>query len=130
MRILHLQTRHLVAWEREGLMPVIEEGELYSFEHLSRLRALREMRSRRMSARSIRAQVDAMQRVAGMRNALVETSAVRHGSRLSFRHGGALLMPLVSPTLPIGAYRHALSHASLSSSQWEENNMDGFSEGC
>lgn len=93
MRILHLQTRHLVAWEREGLMPVIEEGELYSFEHLSRLRALREMRSRRMSARSIRAQVDAMQRVAGMRNALVETSAVRHGSRLSFRHGGALLDP-------------------------------------
>ena len=35
-----------------------------------------------------------MQRVAGMRNALVETSAVRHGSRLVFRHGGALVDPL------------------------------------
>ena len=32
-----------------------------------------------------------MQRVAGMRNALVETSAVRRGARLAFRHGGALV---------------------------------------
>jgi tetratricopeptide (TPR) repeat protein len=52
------------------------------------------MRSKRISARSIRAQVDAMQRVAGMRNALVETSAVRRGARLAFRHGGALVDPL------------------------------------
>ena len=49
------------------------------------------MRSKRISARSIKTQVDAMQRVAGMRNALVETSAVRRGSRLAFRHGGALV---------------------------------------
>lgn len=52
------------------------------------------MRSKRISARSIKAQVDAMQRVAGMRNALVEASAVRCGSRLVFRHGGALVDPL------------------------------------
>ena len=94
LRILHLQTRQLVAWEREGLMPVIEAGELYSFEHLSRLRTLREMRTGRISARGIRARVDAMQKVAGMRNALLETSAVVHGSRLVFRHGGALVDPL------------------------------------
>lgn len=91
LRILHLRTRQLMAWEREGLIPTIGDGELYSFEHLSRLRALREMRSKRMSARSIRSQVDAMQRVAGMRNALVEHSAVRRGGRLAFRHGGALV---------------------------------------
>ena len=91
LRILHLRARQLVAWEREGLIPAIGDGELYSFEHLSRLRALREMRSKRMSARSIRSQVDAMQRVAGMRNALVENSAVRRGGRLAFRHGGALV---------------------------------------
>ena len=91
LRILHLQTRQLVAWERDGLIPTIAEGNHYSFEHLSRLRALREMRSKRISARSIRAQVDAMQRVAGMHNALTETSAVAHGSRLAFRHGGALV---------------------------------------
>ena len=91
LRILHLRARQLAAWEREGLIPAIADGEQYSFEHLARLRALREMRSSRMTARSIRAQVDAMQKVAGMRNALVETSAVRQGARLAFRHGGALV---------------------------------------
>ncbi|MCU1250959.1 MAG: tetratricopeptide repeat protein [Edaphobacter sp.] len=35
-----------------------------------------------------------MQRVAGMRNPLMEASFVRRGSRLSFRHGGALMDPL------------------------------------
>ncbi len=94
LRILHLKTPQLIAWEREGLIPLLGEGELYSFEHLSRLRALREMRHRRISARSIRRQVDAMQRVAGMRNPLAETSAVRRGSRLVFRHGGALVDPM------------------------------------
>ncbi len=94
LRILHLRARQLSAWEREGLIPAVIDGEQYSFEHLSRLRALREMRSKRMSARSIRAQVDAMQKVAGMRNALVETSAVRQGTRLAFRHGGALVEAL------------------------------------
>lgn len=75
-------------------MPAIGEGERYSFGHLSRLRALREMRSKRITARSIRAQVEAMQRVAGMGNALVEASTVLKGSRLAFRHGGALVDPL------------------------------------
>lgn len=91
LRILHLQPRQLTAWEREGLIPAIASGHHYTFEHLSRLRALREMRSKRISARSIRAQVEAIERVAGMRSALSETSAVRHGARLSFRHGGALV---------------------------------------
>ena len=91
LRILHLQSRQLAAWEREGLLPVLAENEGYSFEHLTRLRALREMRSKRISARSIRVQVDAIQRVAGMGNALAETSAVRRGTRLAFRHGGALV---------------------------------------
>ena len=91
LRILHLQPRQLAVWEREGLFPLLTAGEGYSFEHLSRLRALREMRSKRISARSIRVQVDAMQRVAGMGNALAETSAVRSGTRLAFRHGGSLV---------------------------------------
>ena len=91
LRILHLRARQLVAWEREGLIPAIADGEQYSFEHLARIRALREMRSKRMTARSIRAHVDAMQKVAGMRNPLGETSAVRQGARLAFRYGGALV---------------------------------------
>ena len=96
LRILHLKTPQLLAWEREGLIPVIGEGEMYSFEHLSRLRALREMRHKRISARSIRRQVDAMQKVAGMRNVLMETSAVRRGDRLVFRHAGALVDPMTN----------------------------------
>ena len=94
LRILHLKTAQLLAWEREGLIETLAEGVHYSFEHLSRLRALREMRHRRISARSIRRQVDAMQRVSGLRNALVETSAIRRGDRLVFRHAGALVDPL------------------------------------
>ena len=96
LRILHLKIPQVTAWEREGLIPAIAEGETYSFEHLSRLRALREMRHKRISARSIRRQVDAMQKVAGMRNALVETSAVRRGDRLVFRHAGALVDPMTN----------------------------------
>ena len=96
LRILHLKTPQLMAWEREGLVPVIRDGELYSFEHLSRLRALREMRHKRISARSIRRQVDAMQKASGMRNALIESSAFRRGDRLVFRHAGALVDPLTN----------------------------------
>jgi len=86
-----LQTRQLTAWERAGLIP---HSEAYSFEDLAQLRTLREMRATRISAKSIRTSVAAMQRVAGMRNPLTEASAVRQGSRLVFRHGGALVDPV------------------------------------
>jgi tetratricopeptide (TPR) repeat protein len=92
LRILHLHARQLVAWERAGL---ISPNEHYSFEELGRLRTLRDLQATtRISAKSIRASVDAMQRVGGMRNPLMEASAVRRGSRLAFRHGGALVDPL------------------------------------
>lgn len=94
LRILHLTTAQLIAWEREGLIQTLGEGETYSFEHLSQLRTLREFKHRRITAGSIRRQVDAMQKVSGMRNALVETSAMRRGNRLVFRHAGALVDPL------------------------------------
>jgi tetratricopeptide (TPR) repeat protein len=87
-----LHTRQLLAWERAGL---ITSSENYSFGDLSNLRNLRDLQaSARISAKSIRASVDAMQRVAGMRNPLSEASFVRRGSRLSFRHEGALVDPL------------------------------------
>ena len=92
LRILHLHTRQIAAWERVGL---ISPAKQYSFEELGQLRTLRDLQARtRFSAKSIRASVDAMQRVAGVRNPLMEASAVRKGSRLEFRHGGALLDPL------------------------------------
>jgi tetratricopeptide (TPR) repeat protein len=86
-----LHTRQLIAWERAGL---ISPNESYSFEDLAQLRTLREMRATRISAKSIRTSVAAMQRVAGMRNPLSEASAVPRGSRLTFRHGGALVDPV------------------------------------
>ena len=92
LRILHLHARQMVAWERAGL---ISPNESYSFEDLGQLRTLRDLQATtRISAKSIRASVDAMQRVAGMRNPLLEASAVRRGSRLAFRHGGALMDPM------------------------------------
>jgi tetratricopeptide (TPR) repeat protein len=91
IRILHLHPRQLIAWERAGLISPTEQ---YGFEQLGRLRTLRALQSTRLSSKTIRASVDAMQRVAGMRNPLLEATAVRRGSRLSFRHGGALMDPV------------------------------------
>ena len=91
LRILHLQARQLVGWERAGLIP---SKDAYSFEELGRLRTLRDLRARRLSAKAIRASLEAMQRVAGVGNVLLEMSAVRRGSKLSFRFAGSLLEPL------------------------------------
>jgi tetratricopeptide (TPR) repeat protein len=97
LRILHLNARQIASWERAGLISPTEQ---YSFEELGQLRALRDLQTNalkaraRISARSIRASVDAMQKAAGMRNPLLEATAVRRGSRLAFRHGGALVDPM------------------------------------
>jgi tetratricopeptide (TPR) repeat protein len=92
LRILRLHIRQIQAWERAGL---ITQKDSYSFEDLGQLRTLRDLQAKtRISAKSIRASVDAMQRVAGMSNPLLETSAVRRGSRLAFRHAGALVDPI------------------------------------
>jgi tetratricopeptide (TPR) repeat protein len=96
LRILHLKTRQIASWERAGLISPTEQ---YSFEDLGQLRTLRDLQSsalqwrKRISATSIRASVDAMQRAAGLRNPLLEASAVRQGSRLAFRHLGSLVDP-------------------------------------
>jgi tetratricopeptide (TPR) repeat protein len=97
LRILHLNPRQLMSWERVALMSPKEQ---YTFEDLGQLRALRDLQAHaaktrtRISAKSIRASVDAMQRVAGMQNPLLESSAVRRGSHLAFRLGGVLVDPL------------------------------------
>jgi tetratricopeptide (TPR) repeat protein len=91
LRILHLRARQLTAWEQAGLIPANEN---YTFEDLAQLRTLRALRATRISAKSIRESVDAMRKAVGMGNPLVEASAVRSGSRLAFRHSGALVEPL------------------------------------
>jgi len=91
LRILHLRARQLTAWEHAGLIPANEN---YSFEDLAQLRTLRALRATRITAKSIRESVDAMRKAAGMGNPLIEASAVGRGSRLAFRHSGALVDPV------------------------------------
>ncbi|MDP9039372.1 MAG: tetratricopeptide repeat protein [Acidobacteriota bacterium] len=91
LRILHLRPRQLSAWEQAGLISPAQE---YTFEDLSQLRTLRALKATRITAKSIRESVDAMRRAAGMGNPLIEATAVRRGSRLSFRHGGSLVDPV------------------------------------
>lgn len=89
--MLRLPARQLEMWERAGL---IAPAEAYAFDALSQLRKLRELAATRISAKSIRRSVEAMQRVAGMVNPLAEAVVAPHGSRLAFRQGGALVDPL------------------------------------
>ena len=58
------------------------------------MRTLRTLRATRISAKSIRESVDAMRKAAGMGNPFTEASAVGRGSRLTFRHSGALVDPV------------------------------------
>jgi tetratricopeptide (TPR) repeat protein len=91
LRILHLRARQLSAWEKAGLVTAAEQ---YTFEDLAQLRAVHKLRSTRITARNIRESVEAMRKCVGMANPLVETTAVGQGSRLAFRHSGALVDPV------------------------------------
>jgi tetratricopeptide (TPR) repeat protein len=90
LRILHLRLNQLTAWEQAGLVPYRED---YTFQDLAQLRTVCALRAKRITARAIRASVDAMRKAVGMANPLAETSAVRYGNRLAFRHRGALVDP-------------------------------------
>jgi tetratricopeptide (TPR) repeat protein len=91
LRILRLPQRQLAAWERAGLIAATDQ---YSFGDLVQLRKLRDLAATRISVKSIRRSVDAMQKVSGMANPLVESVAVCQGSRLAFRQWGALVDPM------------------------------------
>jgi tetratricopeptide (TPR) repeat protein len=91
LRILRLPIRQLAAWERAGL---VASSDHYSFDELVQLRKLRDLAATRISVKSIRQSVDAMQKVSGMANPLLESVAVRQGSRVAFRQWGALVDPM------------------------------------
>ncbi len=91
LRILRLPVKQLASWERAGLIASSNE---YSFDELVQLRKLRDLAATRISVQSIRRSVDAMQRVSGMVNPLLESAVVRQGSRLAFRQYGALVDPM------------------------------------
>jgi len=91
LRILQISPRQLLGWERAGLIP---HQQTYTFQHLGQLRTLRALREEDISAASIRLSIVAMKAVAGMANPLLEACLVRTGTRLAFRHRGAMVDPI------------------------------------
>jgi tetratricopeptide (TPR) repeat protein len=91
LRILQIDPRQLLSWERAGLIPFCED---YGFPELTQLRTLRALQHMRMSPRSIRNSVQAMQAVSGLRNPLLESAVFRSGTRLVFRHSGTMVDPV------------------------------------
>jgi len=91
LRILKISSRQLLGWERAGL---ISSTERYGFPELAQLRILRELQNLRISPRSIRNSVQAMKAVSGLGNPLLESTVVRTGTRLAFRHSGAMVDPI------------------------------------
>jgi len=91
IRILQISSRQLQGWERANLIP---QQQTYSFQDLGQLRTLRGLREDSVSAASIRDSIVAMKAVAGMTNPLLEACLVRRGTRLAFRHHGAVVDPI------------------------------------
>ena len=91
LRIFEIGPRQLQAWERAGLIP---QQEIYSFQDLGQLRILCVLRAEAVPAASIRESILAMKAVSGMANPLLETRVMRTGSRLAFRHQGAMVDPV------------------------------------
>ena len=91
LRILQISCRLLQGWERAGL---IAQQQTYTFQDLGQLRTLRILREESVSAASIRDSILAMKAVAGMANPMLEACLVRTGTRLAFRHRGAIVDPI------------------------------------
>jgi tetratricopeptide (TPR) repeat protein len=91
LRILQIGSRQLQGWERAG---IVAQQQKYSFQDLGQLRTLRALREESVSAASIRHSIVAMRAVAGMANPMLEASLVRTGTRLAFRHSGAMVDPI------------------------------------
>jgi tetratricopeptide (TPR) repeat protein len=91
LRIMQISCHQLQGWERAGLIPPQQS---YSFQDLGPLRTVRALRADDVPAASIRHSIVAMKAVSGMTNPLLEAGVVRTGSRLAFRHSGAVVDPI------------------------------------
>jgi tetratricopeptide (TPR) repeat protein len=91
LRIMQISCHQLQGWERAELIP---QRETYTFQDLGQLRTVRALREEAVPAASIRHSIMAMKAVAGMANPLLEASLVRTGTRLAFRHHGAVVDPI------------------------------------
>jgi tetratricopeptide (TPR) repeat protein len=91
LRILQISSHQLQGWERAELIP---PQQTYTFQDLGQLRILRVLREEDVPAASIRHSIVAMKAVSGMDNPLLEACPVRTGTRLAFRHHGAIVDPI------------------------------------
>jgi len=91
LRILRIRLKQLCSWERSGL---ISQSDSYSFQDLVQIRKLRDLRATRLSVANIRASIHAMRQVSGVANPLLESGAVRNGTRLAFRLSGGMMEPI------------------------------------
>lgn len=91
LRIMQISSHQLQGWERAELIP---QRQTYTFQDLGQLRIVRALREGAVSAASIRQSIVAMKAVAGMANPLLEACPVRTGTRLAFRHRGAMVDPI------------------------------------
>ena len=91
LRIFQFSSRQLQAWERAELIPRLEN---FTFQDLGQLRTLRALREHDVPAASIRESVLAMKAVSGMANPLIEARVVPTGTRIAFRHHGAMVDPV------------------------------------
>jgi tetratricopeptide (TPR) repeat protein len=91
LRIFAISSRQLQGWERAGLIPKLDT---YTFQDLGQLRILHALREDAVPSSSIRDSILAMKAVAGMANPLLEARVVRTGTRLAFRHHGAMVDPI------------------------------------
>jgi len=91
LRIFQISSHQLQGWERAGLIP---QQQTYTFQELGQLRTIRALREEAVPAASIRHSILAMKAVSGMTNPLLEACLVRTGTRLAFRHMGAMVDPI------------------------------------
>jgi tetratricopeptide (TPR) repeat protein len=91
LRITQISSHQLQGWERAGL---ISQRQTYTFRDLGQLRTLRALRESAVPAASIRDSILAMKAVSGMTNPLLEACAVCTGTRVAFRHRGAMVDPI------------------------------------
>jgi tetratricopeptide (TPR) repeat protein len=93
IRILRLNPRQLVAWEKAGLL---SSADSYTFFDLLQVKKVRDLCARHVRPIEIRESLAAMQKqAAGMENPLLEASAFTSGRhRVAFRHEGRLLEPI------------------------------------
>lgn len=88
--MLAISERQIAAWQRAGL---VQGSESLSIRDVAQLRSICSL-TQRVSLRSIRNSLAAMQHLLGGSEPMDHGAPLTYGSRLLFRHAGALLDPL------------------------------------